>query len=383
MKNSRIAMLSTSVFMILAMFAGCGEHSGEKEYSKAMDAWKSGNLVRARTLFEKSIRKTSGNEKKSAALNQLGLILWQLNETDAAAEAFSKSCNLTENLTGANLNMGIALFHAGRLDDAEVALNNVLGETPGNETALAMLGMIEMRKQNWSGAASELTKSYRADPRSPAALNALALAELHKNQSSDAAIRRLQQVASAYPSYAPAAYNLALIYDQWLGNKSAAREWYTQYLQRAGAEGSRVADAKEAVERLGGPVKATASPAPLQSTDATRLMTEGAKLLSEKRYKDAAVLFQKAVEAEPKNKFAHYNSGHALFNLKQYRDAGQAYVEALKLDPRYADARYMLAYSLVQVKQWKDAEREAKELLKVDTERGSQMLKYISEARKR
>ncbi len=375
-------MLSTSVFLILVMFVGCGERSGEKEYGKAMDAWKSGDLVRARTLFEKSIRKTSGNEKKSAALNQLGLILWQLNETDAAAEAFSKSCNLTENLTGANLNMGIALFHAGRLDEAEVALNNVLGDNPKNDTARAMLGMIELRQRNWSGAAQELTKAYNT-VRSPAAQNALALAELHKNQSSETAIKLLNQVVSAYPSYAPAAYNLALIYDQWQGNKSAARDWYSQYLQRAGADGSHVAAARKALERLGGSVKPTVSSVGPQPADATRLMTEGAKLLSEKRYKDAAELFEKAVETDPKSKFAHYNLGHALFNLKKYNDAGQAYVEALKLDSRYADARYMLAYSLVQLKQWNDAEREAKELAKVDADRGRQMLKYISDARRR
>ena len=209
-------ILSAGVVLTLALFVGCGERSGEKEYNKAVAAWKAGDLVRARTLFEKSIRKTSGSEKKSVALNQLGLILWELGETEAAADTFSTSCNLTESLTGANLNMAIALFHAGRADEAEVALNNVLGNNPKNETALAMLGLIEMQKRNWARASAELTKTVKQNPNSPAGQNALALAELHTHQNSSTAVQRLKQIISAYPDYAPAIYNLAAINDQWL-----------------------------------------------------------------------------------------------------------------------------------------------------------------------
>ena len=381
MKRKNIALLTTSILIILTMFSGCGGHSGEKEYTKALAAWKAGDLVRARTFFEKSIRKTSENDQKSAALNQLGLVLWSLGEVDAAAETFVKSCNLTDELTDANLNMGIALFHAQRMDEAEVALNTVLGVNPDNKTAAALLGMIEMQKSNWTSAYESLSKTVSADPRNPAGQNALALAELHNNKLSSMAIKRLQQVASAFPEYTPAAYNLAVIYDQWLNDSENARSWYQTYLRKAGPDDLYAGAAQNAVARLGG--QAQPDSPPVRPQDAARLMTEGASLLSQKEYQKAADKFRMAVQADPNAKAAHYNLGHALFNLKQYHNAVEAYIHALKQDPRYADARYMLAYSYVQLKQWEDAEREGTELAKVDADRGKQMLDYIASTRKR
>ena len=382
MKNKKMMTVAASGCLILVMFAGCGARSGEKEYNKAVEAWKDGDLVRARTLFEKSIRKTSGNEKKSVALNQLGLILWELGEAEAAAEVFSKSCNLTDSLTGANLNQGIALFHAGRTDEAEVALNNVLGDNPKNETALAVLGMIEMQKRNWAGAAQELSKTVNLNPRSPAGHNALALAELHQHQNSEAAVKRLKQLVSAFPDYAPAAYNLAVIYDQWLNNASAAKSWYQQYLKVAGESGTHTGDAEKAIERLS---NSGSRPTPTVTGNpdaAVRFMTEGARLHAAQKYTDAVSQFQKAIQADPSQKNAYYNMCLAYYALGKYADAASACNGALRVDPQFADARYMSSLSYFQLKQWDDAEREAKALSKVDPKRGEDMLKHIANARK-
>ncbi|MEA2069508.1 MAG: tetratricopeptide repeat protein [Verrucomicrobiota bacterium] len=370
MKNKKAFLVTGCLLATLLMFIGCGERAGEKEYGKAMAAWKAGELVQAQSLLEKSIRKTSGNEKKSIAWNQLGLILWNLGKTAEAAEAFNESCVLSESLTGANLNLGIALFHANRFDEAEVALNNVIGENAKNQTALAMLGLISAQKQDWTDASKALAEAVKANPQNPAGQNALALAELQHN--SNTAIQRLKQLVSAYPDYAPAAYNLAVIHEQKLGSKSAALDWYRQYLQRAGTDGSHVAAATQAIARL------DATPATKSNPDAAKgYMTEGSALLAAKKFNAAISQFEQAIETDPSQKFAHYNLGYAYFNLDKHNEAAKAFVSALKLDPRYADARYMLSYSYFQLRKWKDAEREAKELVKVDKVRGEQMLNYI------
>ncbi|VGO20938.1 tetratricopeptide repeat protein [Pontiella sulfatireligans] len=377
MKNKKTAVVIGSICLVLAMFAGCGERSGEKEYSKAMSAWEKGDLVRARTLLEKSIRKSSGNEKKSAAWNQLGLILWELQEDGAAAEAFSKSCSLSEELTGANLNLGIALFHEGRLAEAEMALNNVAGENPQNQTALTILGLIEMQKSNWAGAVQTTAKSASINPRTPAAQNALALSELHAGRNSDAAINRLKQILATHPNYAPAAYNLGAIYEQWLSNKSAAMGWYKDYLQRTATDGSHVEAAKQAIARLGGRAAPTAD-----LSRAVQFMGEGAKLHAEKRYAQAIEQYQKAVQADPNAKNAQYNMGLAYYSLGKYTETAQACTAALKLDPNFADARYMLSLSYFQLKQWDRAKQEAEILKRTDPSRAADMLKHISNARK-
>jgi tetratricopeptide (TPR) repeat protein len=383
MKHRKAVTISGTICLALFMFAGCGERSGEKEYSKAMAAWDDGDLVRARTLFEKSIRKTSSNEKKSVSWNQLGIILWNLQETEAAAEAFSNSCNLNESLSGADLNMGIALFHSGRYDESEVVFNNVLGNSPDNATALAILGIIEMQKRNWTGAVDSTSKAIQINRSDPASQNALALSELHINSNSEAAINRLKLLVGAHPDYAPAAYNLAAIYDQWLGNQSAAIGWYQQYLEKADPSAKHVGSAKQAIIRLGG--KPPATRAPSGNSDpkvAEEFMIAGSKLQAAQKYTDAVRQYQQAVNANPNLISAHYNMGLAYYSLGKYHDAAQACSNALSIDPRQADARYMLSLSYYQLKRWDDSEREAKKLQQVDPKRAAEMLTYISNARK-
>jgi len=378
-KKAKTILATTGTLLVLGLFIGCGGRSGEKEHDKAVAAWKKGDLVRARTLFEKSIRKTSGNEDKSIALNQLGLVLWKLGEADAAADAFGKSCNLAESLNGANLNNGIALFHAGRIDEAEVALNTVLGDDPDNPTARTMLALIEMQKRNWAGASTELSKTVNAAPSNPAAQNALALAELHKNRSSDSAIKRLKQTLVAAPNYAPAAYNLAVIYDQWQKNSGLAQDEYKQYLKMAGPDGSHVEAANQAIARLSGkPMR------PVQSNPeaAARHIAEGSRLHAAQKYTEAVAQYQQAIQADPQQKNAYYNMSLAYYALEKYKETAQACTAAIQRDPSFADAHYMLALAYFQQKKWNDAEREAHFLKQIDDTRGKQMLQHISNARK-
>ncbi len=386
MKKRKIITASAVVIGALVMFAGCGGKTGEKEYNKAVDAWKKGELVRARALFEKSILKTSGNEQKSDALNQLGLVLWQLGESAAAADAFNRSANLTEELSGASLNMGIALFHAGRLDEAEVALNNVLGENPRNETARALLGMIELQQRNWADAAAELARSAAVQPENPAAQNALALAELQQTKNSSRAITRLARTIEAYPDYAPAAYNLGAVYELYVKDSAKAVSWYNQYLAKAGPGGSRAEAANTAIARLGGSPASVPENRNLQRAnpaEASRYMNEGLRLYSAQKYDEAAASFKKALMADPKQKNAYYNLGLAFYAQGNYSDAATACNNAVNLDPAFADAQYMLSYAYAKQKKWNDAERVAKELLKNDKAKGEQMLKYISSSRSR
>jgi len=382
MKNRNIIAYSAATLLVLSMFAGCGERSGEKEREKAVAAWKDGDLVRARTLLEKSIRKTSENEKKSEALNQLGLVLWQLGESKAAAEAFAKSSNLTEDLSGANLNLGITLFHAGQPEAAKIALNNALGADPSNPAASALLGLLDMEKRDWNGANRELGKSVSADARNAAAQNALALAELHQSSDPSRAINRLKQLSTAYPDYAPAAFNLASIYEYWLKDSNSALNWYTLYLQKAGESGEQSDAANAALARLGGKSASTATQATSNPQIAVQYMAEGARLHSAKKYDEAIAAYRTAVQNDPDQKNAFYNMGLAYYAKEDFASAAQACNRALNIDPAFSDARYMLSLSYAKQKKWNDAEREAKELTKTDKSRGEQMIKYIASARK-
>jgi len=385
MKNKNLLIIG-GVFLLLAVFSGCGDRSGEKEYNKAMASWKSGDLVRAQGQLEKALRKLSGNEKKSVANNQLGLILWALGKPEQAIEKFGESCRLAEHLTGANENLGVALYHADELDQAEFEFTKILSENPSNPAACSFMGLIQMQRKDWKGASKELSTGLRANPDNPAGQNALALAELHLNRSSDAAVKRLKQVVAAYPKYAPAAYNLAVIHDQWLDNKSAALGWYKQYLQKTGGQGLHEEYARQAIARLGGKAPKTESATPPKRTypeAAAKYADQGSKLHAAKKYSEAVADYEKAIQADPSLKTAHYNMGLSYYALEKYPEAARSCASALKIDPGFANARYMLALAYSQQRKWTDAEREAKALKQVDAARGESMLEYISNVRKR
>ena len=379
-------MIGSGVCLLFAVFSGCGGHPGEKEYNKAMASWESGDLVRAQSQLEKAIRKLSGNEKKSVANNQLGIIRWNLGKHGQAVESFGESCRLAEDLSGANLNLGIALYHAGQLEQAKFEFTKILGEQPDNTVARSFLGLIHMQEKDWRGASKEFTEELRANPNDATGQNALALVELHLNKNSDAAVKRLKKLVAAYPEYAPAAYNLAVIYDQWLHNESAALGWYKQHLQKTGGKGVHTELARQAIIRLNRKVQDAASTTPEKPTHpetAAQYIAQGSKLHADKKYRKAVEQYEKAIKADPSQVTAHYNMGLSHYELKQYPEAAQACLDALKLDSSSENARYMLALSYAQQHKWGDAKREAKALKKLDAKRGESLLEYISDARKR
>ena len=382
MKNKTLVIFGGAICLMFALFAGCGGRSGEKEYSKAEALLKNGDLVRAQGQFEKAVRKLSGNAKKAIANNQLGIVLWRLDKPDQAIEKFGESCRLSEEITGANENLAVALYHADRLEEAKFEFTKILNEQPNNSTARTFMGLIQMKGRNWAGAAKEITTGLRIDPNNPAGQNALALVELHQGGNSDSAIKRLKQLMSAYPSYAPAAYNLAVIYDQWLHNKSAALGWYRQYLEKSDNRGKYSDRAKQAIARLEHKVQPSAQTQTSSRKTASQYSAEGLRLHAAQKYREAVEQYRQAIQINPSEKNAHYNMGLSYYALKDYSHAAQAFSAALKITPRSANARYMLALTYAQQRKWDIATREAKNLEKVDPARGKSLLDYISKSRK-
>jgi len=259
-----------------------------------------------------------------------------------------------------------------------------VGDDPQNEAALSMLGLIAAQKRDWAGASRTISKAVNTNPSDPSGQNMLVLAELNSTRNTDLAVSRLKKLVSSYPDYAPAAYNLAAIYDHWLGQQTAAVGWYQEYLRKSGPAGSHAEAARQAIARLGGQTVAASGPTKPQSDPAAaaRFMAEGARLHQQQKYAEAVGQYQKAIAADPVQKNAFYNMGLAYYALKRYPETEQACISALKVDPGFADSQYMLTLAYVQQGMWNEAEREAKILAGLDARRGDEMLKYIASARK-
>jgi tetratricopeptide (TPR) repeat protein/tRNA A-37 threonylcarbamoyl transferase component Bud32 len=93
----------------------------------------------------------------------------------------------------------------------------------------------------------------------------------------------------------------------------------------------------------------------LKSTNATELYKQGETLLELKRYEDALVAYNRAVELRPKYADAWKSKGNTLVALKRYEEARNAYDKAIQIQPEYWEAWIGRGNALDSLQQYKEA----------------------------
>ena len=363
-RKTNLSLLGLFLFLL-----GCGDPSGQKEYAKAESLARRGELVRAQGEYKKAIRKLAQNEEKAKANNQLALLLWELGKNEEAIQHFKEACRLSNRLSTANQNLAIALFQTQKEAAAELEFRQILNENPEDATALFYLGLIQMHKKKNSAAISFFSKAQPIQH--PEIQTALALATFKNTPHPGSALNQLKKVLSAFPNYLPAAYNLAVLYEQSLHQPESAKKYYTYYLNRGKKTAPKTKEVQEALARLQGSNNG--------STSAASYLAQGSRFYAAGKYREAVHQFEQALQLDPSSKTAYYNLGLSHYALKNYPSAAQAYQNALKQDPSFADARYMLALTYSQQCRWNDAKRETAILKKSDPKRASTLEKYITQ----
>ena len=69
----------------------------------------------------------------------------------------------------------------------------------------------------------------------------------------------------------------------------------------------------------------------------------------------AFVSFQKAIQADPRHKEAHYSLGRLYALQRKYRQAEEEFREAIRIDPDYSEAHNYLGAMLALQDRWTDA----------------------------
>src|SRR5262249_27409700 len=91
---------------------------------------------------------------------------------------------------------------------------------------------------------------------------------------------------------------------------------------------------------------------------------EATELLHEERFQDALYLLRDVIKANPKNPYAYYFLGIALFETAQPEAARDAYRAAVRLSPDYLGARVALSHVLRMLGDLRGAIAEAEEALR-------------------
>jgi Flp pilus assembly protein TadD len=73
---------------------------------------------------------------------------------------------------------------------------------------------------------------------------------------------------------------------------------------------------------------------------------EATELLHEERFREAMVELRRVILSDPRNPYAYYFLGIAMFEVGEVEPARDAYLASLKLAPRHLGARVALAHVL-------------------------------------
>ena len=94
-----------------------------------------------------------------------------------------------------------------------------------------------------------------------------------------------------------------------------------------------------------------------------RYLDSGTKYFAQQKYREAAIQFENAIQADPKYAESHYELARCLLELNIEVDAYQELKKAINLDGTFWKAHLELGAFLMRHQQLQEAEDEARKVL--------------------
>lgn len=120
-----------------------------KAFHKGMEAWERNDFSKAAERFEKAV---SIYPAYDTAYNNLGVMYYQMNQTDKARAAFEQSVSLNDKNADADRNLARILIHDGSYARAEDLLKKSLMVEPLNPVTLTLMCVAEIQTGDDDGA---------------------------------------------------------------------------------------------------------------------------------------------------------------------------------------------------------------------------------------
>jgi tetratricopeptide (TPR) repeat protein len=372
----------------LTLLAGCSGPEGQWEQEAGIREIKRGNFVRARSLLEKSIAQRPGSAENAEAFNQLGVACWNLGLQDEAVKAFEESIRIGPSASEPLYNLGVMLAGTDPVR-AVGLLRDAAAADPADPRPMEYLGSMYAARRQWEEARRAYSTALERAPEAPRALTALALVEL-EDGGADKAVDALMQALARNSRYAPAVFDLALIYDTRLKDPLHAEPYFKRFLDLQTGTVDQVAYAKSALARIAAaeepaPANAVATtqavarapepeaPAPVSAEQAEfeKILRQAVETAQMGRAQQALEHFQKAAEAAVKagrpdlrekalrtakelcfdQPAAHYEMGRYLMERGRAAEALDAFQKASTLDPDFARGHLAAAEAAIAMDQ--------------------------------
>jgi tetratricopeptide (TPR) repeat protein len=259
-------------------------------------------------------------------------------------------------------------LNGGRLGEAERAFRQVLAQNPQVGGAYANLGVVYMRRKQWTKALEELHKAERLMPLVAGIRLNIGLAYYRQNEFLKA-IPPFESVVRDQPEALQPRYLLGLCYffaERWadaadtlepLWPREATQLNYLYVLSIAAHRASR----KELDE------KATARLIEVGEGSPEFHLFMGKAHLNLEQYDMALTDFQAAAQADPKLPFVHFNLGLTYLKKQDYEHARDEFLKDAAVEPDLALNYDELGDVYALMQQDGEAEKSYREALRLDS----------------
>ncbi len=229
---------------------------------------------------------------------------------------------------------GEAALHAGNLDEAERDFRQVLAADPGAAGAYANLGVIHMRRKQWTQALTALHKGEKLAPGMTGIRLNIGLAYFRQNDFVRA-IPPFESVVKEAPDSFQARYLLGLCYffnDRWtdatamlepLWERASNQMNYLYVLDIAAYKAKNTTLEEKAGARL----------IEIGEGSPGFHLLMGKAHLNRSEYDDAVKELEAAAQADPKLPFVHFNLGLAYTQKQDYDRARDEFHKDIALEP--------------------------------------------------
>src|SRR5262245_12769595 len=166
---------------------------------------------------------SSGQRREAAyRANNRGVALMEQGSYADAARAFREALMTEPGLRLPRINLPIALYYDGQLDEAKRAADDARRDAPDAPQPVYMLGLIARAQNAPDAAADAFTRALMLDPSDVGAKLNLAMVHLQQGRYQDT-VALCREVLAAEAYNATAAYNLALALDRGGDRAASAR----------------------------------------------------------------------------------------------------------------------------------------------------------------
>ena len=263
---------------------------------------------------------------------------------------------------------GEAALRSGNLNEAEASFKQVLVQDPNSAGAYANLGVIAMRRQNWSQALDLLRKSEKLAP-SVAGIRLNIGLVYYRQNDFHAAIAPFESVVRDQPTSVQARYLLGLCYfftdryadavrilqDLWPQESEDLN--YLYVLGNAADKAGNTALQERALTRF----------VELGQNTAEYHLLMGKAFLNREENDKAVAELQQAAQSDPNLPFVHFNLGLAYLVRLDFAHAKEEFEKDIALEPDVAFNYDRLGLVYVYLQDDEKAEQNFREALRRDS----------------